>query len=357
MSGAQARAAAPESEARLRQAAQHFADLQDAEARAILDDLSAEGIADADVLLGYLYADPLYEQRDYEAAVAAFERAAAAGDAEGVFQLAEARFWPDYSDWTLTPDEKAARPSAEDAFGLLQRSVGDRPSAWGEAGARYWRLAWLCTFGGYDCGEELTDEAVRKGGQQIGNLSLIKGAFQIIKYTNSGEIKDPDDAELMQALVALGMAAADPFVAALATGWTWRDVERGGACPEPVSLAAAGHLLALQSGMIDEADGSRVFKRCFDAEQATVVRKDLATSLDKIVRAHSNETTWHLYHCYQSPEATTFGDCLIHAVRDHYFACTKLSLIGYLRERYKIYYTESVRYTRCRAAMIEARQG
>ncbi|GAB4375794.1 MAG: hypothetical protein Kow00114_39150 [Kiloniellaceae bacterium] len=357
VASAEARAAAPESEARLQQAARHFADLEDAEARAILDDLSAAGIAEADVLLGYLYADPLYEGRDYEAAVAAFERAAAAGDAEGVFQLAESRFWPDYSDWTLSPDEKAARPSAEDAFGLLQRSVGDQPSAWGEAGARYWRLAWLCTFGGYDCGEETTEEALRKGGQQIGNLRVIKGAFDILSVLRSGEAGGPDSEDLLTAYFALGMADADPFVAGIASGMFWRDVTGPEDCPVPGSLAVAGRLLAMAWSATDERHGRSDLENCFSAHELEAERTDLIVSLDKFIRSYGNQDQWHLRTCYRDPEAATFGDCLVHAVRDHYFACTKLSLIGYLRERYRIHYTESDRYKRCRAAMIAARQG
>jgi hypothetical protein len=357
MTAAAPPATAADTEARLKQAAQHFVDLEDAQAKAILDGLSAEGVADADVLLGYLLADPLYAGRDYTAAVTAFRRAADAGNEEAVFQLAEARFWPAYSDWKLMEAEEATRPSAAEAFDLLQRTVRDRPSGLSGAGARYWRLAWLCTFGGYDCGKEVTDAAVRKGGQQVGNLSLIKGGFQIIDSVRSGEIKDPEHPELLQALLALGMAAADPFVAVLATGSTWRDLDHGGTCPEPISLAAAGRLLALEGGTVADADGWRDFKRCFAAGQEALVREDLATSLDKIIRAHSNENTWHLYTCYQVPEASSFGDCLIHAVPDHYFACTKLSLIDYLRARYKIDYTETARYVRCRETMISAREG
>ena len=113
-------AAASDADARLKQAAQHFADMEDDQAKSILDDLSAQGVAEADVLLGYLYADLLYEGRDYVAAVAAFRRAADADNEEATFQLAEGRFWPDYSDWTLTVAEEAVRPSPDEVFHLLQ---------------------------------------------------------------------------------------------------------------------------------------------------------------------------------------------------------------------------------------------
>src|SRR3546814_6464326 len=65
---AAAPAFAAEPEEALQQAAQHFADLEDGQAKAILEELSANGVTDADVLLGYLYADPLYAGRDYQKA-------------------------------------------------------------------------------------------------------------------------------------------------------------------------------------------------------------------------------------------------------------------------------------------------
>src|SRR3546814_5189440 len=86
---AAAPAFAAEPEEALKQAAQHFADLEVGQAKAVLEELSAEGVTDADVLLGYLYADPLYAGRDYQKAVTYFASAAAAGSLEAVFQLSE----------------------------------------------------------------------------------------------------------------------------------------------------------------------------------------------------------------------------------------------------------------------------
>lgn len=344
-------------EGSLRQAAQHFADLEDDKAKAILDELDYWNVVEAKVLLGHLYSDPLYAARDYESAVVAFEEAAASGSEEALFQIAESRFWPDYSNWTLAAREEAIRPTRGEAFHMLQAAVQDQPGSWGEAGARYWRLAWLCTFGGYDCGKEVTDAAVRKGGQQLGNLRMIVNAFQMIDVGRSSEGDASKDTKLMQAFLALGMAAADPFVGSLASHAAWRDLDRGGSCPEPVSLQASGRLLALESDVVADPGGWEDFRLCFDAGQEAVVREDLAKSLDELVRDYSNQDTWHLRTCYQDPQAATFGDCLIHAVRDHYFVCTKLSLIDYFRTRYKMHYADSARYARCRDAMIAARQG
>lgn len=336
----------------LRQAARHFADLEDDKAKAILEELSEHGVAEADVLLGYLYSDPLYEERDYEKAVVAFEEAAASGSDEALFQVAESHFWPDYSNWTLSAGEEAIRPTAEEAFVLLRQVEGKRQYA------TWWRIAHLCIFGGYDCDEETTEKALKgiAGNLVLGNLRMIVGAFRIFEIGWSGEADTPENVELLQAYVALGMAAADPFVAALVSEPAWLGLESAGHCPDPRSIDAAGWLLALEADAVTVSDGWAEFERCFDAQQAAAVREYLVLALDKFGREFGNDSTWHLHTCYQAPEAPTFGDCLVYAVRHHYFACTKLSMIDYFHRRFKIYYASSKRYARCRDHMLSARE-
>lgn len=350
-------AAASDSEARLKQAAQHFADLEDAQAKTILDDLGAEGVAEANVLLGYLYSDRLYEGRDYSAAVAAFRRAADAGNEEATFQLAEARFWPDYSNWTLTEAEEVVRPSAEDTFGLLQRTVQDRPSSWGEAGARYWRFAWLCTFGGYDCGDALTDEMLRKGAQQIGNLRSITSAFWTIEIGGSGEADSAENRKMLDTYLWIGYASADPFIAALWSDPIWADVSAREDCPDPDYIDAAGRLMALKNHTATRFADRMEFQDCYDSDQIVEIEKKLGIVLDQSVRAFSYENGWSQKWCYDNNAWPAIGACLVHSVQDHYFACTKLSLIDSFRRRYNIHYESSDRYARCREAMIGARQG
>ena len=337
-------------DARLKQAAQHFADLEDEEAKAILDELSAEGLAEADVLLGYLYADLLYQKRDYERAVVAFEQAAAGGSEEALFQLAESHFWPVYSNWPLTAREEATRPTLDEAFTLLRQVADARHYA-----AR-WRSAHLCFFGGHDCDKETTDKAITgiTGNLVLGNLRTIVGAFRIIEIQWSGEADTPEKAEAMSVYLALGLAAADPFVASIVTAGTWRDIESTDQCPDLVSLGAAGRLLALEGDAVVASNGWAEFERCFDTQQAAAVREDLISSLDNLARTYSNENTWHLQTCYQAPQAPSFGDCLIHAVRHHYFACTKLSMVDYFRQQFDIHYASSARYMRCREHMLAA---
>src|SRR3546814_20396212 len=91
---AAAPAFAAEPEEALQQAAQHFADLEDGQAKAILEELSADGVTDADVLLGYLYADPLYAGRDYQTAVQYFEDATTGRSVVSVYTLPKSSFWP-----------------------------------------------------------------------------------------------------------------------------------------------------------------------------------------------------------------------------------------------------------------------
>ena len=346
-------AAAADEKARLKQAAQHFVDLEDDKARAILEELSAEGVTDADVLLGYLFSDGLYEGRDYEKAVEAFERAADGGNEEALFQVAEARYWPEYSDWTLAVEEEAIRPTAREAFDRLKRAVGDGADP--RANAAGWRLAYLCTIGGYDCGDGEVDEALRQGTRQWGHLRVIKGVFDIIEHLRSGEADTPEGEERLTALIALGMADADPLVAGIASELFWRDFTGPEDCPTPGSLAVAGRLLAMGWSKADERNARRDLAECFSAEELELEQADLVVSLDKFVRGYGNQGTLHLWSCYQNPEAATFGDCLIHAVKDHYFVCTKLSMVDYFERRLEVSYTTSRRYQRCREHVLSAR--
>ena len=145
--------------ARLNDAAQHFADLEDDKAKALLNELSAEGVADADVLLGYLYSDPLYEGRDNDVAISYFERAAAKDHPEALFQLAESLFWPEYLDLEILSTGEATRPhhafaDYKQSYDLLQRAVAqEHPGA-------IVRLAIVCIFDGYPCAETEIEAAL-----------------------------------------------------------------------------------------------------------------------------------------------------------------------------------------------------
>src|SRR3546814_20369018 len=65
---AAAPAFAAEPEEALQQAERHFADLEEGQAKAILEELSADGVTDAEVKRGELYADPPYDGREYQKA-------------------------------------------------------------------------------------------------------------------------------------------------------------------------------------------------------------------------------------------------------------------------------------------------
>jgi len=346
-------AIAAEPDARLKQAAQHFADLEDNDAKAILEDLSAEGLAGADVLLGYLYADPLYQQRDYEKAVTAFERAAARGSEEALFQIAESRFWPEYSNWTLTTAEEALRTSPQRAFELL-RGVGVKGSSRfkGHKASR-WRLAYLCTFGGYDCGVQATDEAIEMGRWiALDNLRTITGSFHIIADLRSSEAEESRSVNEIDPYLALGYAAVDPYVVAAATAPVWRDLAGVEDCPSVDEFLARGRFLAERNGLATHYGDSLGLEDCFGSEQLQSLEAEAVASLDFLARAFDNDTrSWHLRRCYHEREAPSFGDCLLAAVHHHFFACTKLSIPAFYK-RFKIEYRLSKRYEQCREMML-----
>ncbi len=346
-----ATAAGPD--ARLKQAAQHFADLEDDKAKAILEDLSAEGLADADVLLGYLYADPLHEGRDYKQAVGAFGRAAASGNEEALFQLAESRFWPEYSNWTLTTAEEALRPSPQRAFELLRGVAGKQTSGFKGHKASKWRLAHLCTFGGYDCGDDVTDEAIEMGRRiAFDNLRAISASFHIIADLRSGEAEESGSMRGFDPYLALGYADVDPHVAAAATAPVWRDLTGVQDCPSVDEFLARGRFLAERNGLAGHYTGSLGLEDCFSSEQLESLEVEAVASLDYLARVFDNDTrSWHLRRCYHEREAPSFGDCLLAAVHHHFFACTKLSIPAFYK-RFKIEYRLSKRYEECREMML-----
>ncbi len=340
-------------DARLKQAAQHFVDLEDDKAKALLDALSAEGVADADVLLGYLHSDPLYQKKDYQAAVAAFERAAAVGSEEALFQLAESRYWPDYTSWTLTAVEEDIRPTAQEVFFLLQRTAVERKNYSWNHNASIWRLAWLCTFGNYDCGEQTTDEALSMVRRILGdNLRTIAGAFRIMQIQRSEEPDSSENTEMLKIHLQLGYAAADPFVAAVITETGWSNIANVEECPDPEYFDARGRLLALENDIATKHAGGLDVVDCYDDVQQDALRKDLISTLGYVARAFGNTKSWHLQRCFMEAESESFGDCLIHAVRHHYFACTRLSMPRHFSKRFDIEYRHSKRYEQCREMML-----
>jgi hypothetical protein len=345
--------AAAQSDARLKQAAQHFAELEDDQAKAILKELSGEGVADADVLLGYLYSDPLYDGRDYESAVAAFRAAASGGSEEALFQVAESRFWPDSSAWTLSPFEESIRPSLREVLELLQRVVGEDENPFQGNNAAKWRFAWLCTFSDYDCGDSSTDKALQVGTRfGYGNLRTIKGAFHILELLHSGEADGSTSRKEFDPYLSLGYADADPFVTEAVTALVWRDVSTASDCPALDGFTAKGRFLAAQNGVSQKYDNRLDLEDCYDAEQLKALKADLVGTLDYLARGFGNSGSWHLRRCYMEAESEGFGDCLIHAVRHHYFACTKLSIPKYFDKRFGIEYRTSKRYEQCREMML-----
>src|SRR3546814_11430446 len=83
------------------------------------------------------------------------------------------------------------------------------------------------------------------------------------------------------------------------------------------------------------------FQDCYDSDQATEIERKLGIVLDQAVRTFGYENGWSQKWCYDNKEWPAIGDCLIHSVRDHYFVCTKLSMIDYFQRRYEIHYSRS----------------
>ncbi len=205
---------------RMKVAAQHFVDLEDEEAEALLEELSAEGRADADVMLGYLYSDPLYEERDDERALSYFKRAAEKDNAEGVFQLAEAVYWPGYLDPEPGVPAQILGWSNEDTYRLLKRAIELKH------GGAVFRLALLCIFENYDCSEDDIEMSLNVRRTAFGSgTSLLSDpfpAFQILR----DEKESFERIESYNNSLEVGLSFVNPLVATVWGG----GVEAGDNC-------------------------------------------------------------------------------------------------------------------------------
>jgi hypothetical protein len=103
----------------------------------------------------------------------------------------------------------------------------------------------------------------------------------------------------------------------------------------------------------DSYEGRLDLENCYSAEELGALEEDVIASLDYIGRGFGNDRrSWHLRRCFQERDAPSFGNCLMTAVRHHYFACTKLSMPKYFKKRFNIEYRGSKRYDQCREMML-----
>lgn len=176
-------------DSRLQSAAKAFLDHDDVVAEEILIALDRKGVVEASVLLGYLYSDPVFENRDDRKAASFFERAAKHGNAEALFQLSEIERWPGGGIIDLF-----SRPEL-DAFRLGAIEKGHK--------AALLRLGHECWFRDRLC------EQVGSLGNQLKRLNFghyrpsIMHVFRIHEFIRD---QDTDYSKLI-----LGILESDPF--------------------------------------------------------------------------------------------------------------------------------------------------
>src|SRR3546814_1934834 len=76
---------------------------------------------------------------------------------------------------------------------------------------------------------------------------------------------------MVETYLALGYAAADPFVAALQSDPVWDDVSVHEDCPDADYIDAAGRLMALSNRTAGRFAERLEFQDCYDSDQATEI--------------------------------------------------------------------------------------
>src|SRR3546814_13336019 len=105
----------------------------------------------------------------------------------------------------------------------------------------------------------------------------------------SGEATSDENREMFKTYLAIGYAAADPFVAALQSDPVWDDVSVHEDCPDADHIDAAGRLMALSNRTAGRFAERLHFQDFYDSHQATEVERKLGLVLDKAGRTSGYE--------------------------------------------------------------------
>lgn len=332
---------------RMSEAARHFVDLEDDEAKALLEELSAEGVADADVLLGYLYSDPLYAGRDDAMAVSYFERAADKDDPEAVFQLAESAYWPGYLDPKPDIPAQIIGWTREDTYQLLKRAVTLRH------GGAVLRLALLCIFEGYDCSEEDIEMSLNVRRTAFGSgARMLSDPFTALRILRD-EKESFERSQSYSNSLEVGLSFVNPLVATV-WGGGWQHVTAADRCPSPHHPSAVNRMFAKMNGVERSFPESLSMEDCYSAAELTILEEKVFNMLDGTVTLQGTFQTSHISWCFVNRTGRASAACLATAAFDDFFACSKLSLFSYLY-RNDVPYVGSARYQSCREHMLSAR--
>ena len=334
-------------DARLKQAAQHFADLEDEEARAILENLSAEGLADADVLLGYLYSDPLYAERDYQTAIAYFERAAAYDHPEALFQLAESSYWPGYLDQGPGSHPDIFAGPDERTYDLLHRANPNKHS-----GAKY-RLGLLCIFQSYSCSDDDMELSLNIRGLS-GGLGLMNDPFAMLR-TQMNEAESFERTRKVMNSFNVGLSFVNPLVVtALGTGWIHTTNRHR--CPSVHDPTPVMRLWTMKNGVQREFENSLTLEDCYTPDQQEALESKVQNLLDGIVTLHGTYQVAHINWCFEHNNGRSASACLVNAAFDQYFSCYRLSLQTFL-QKFGIDRLSVARFSSCREHLLNVREG
>ena len=319
----------------LKQAVDHLLNQEDNDAESILLRLSEGRNDDADVVLGFMYSDPLSPLWDSDKALKYYRRAAEAGNPDGMFQLAESHFWSTYRMFQNYERDLPVGVTRQESHALLREAIGKR-----HVGARV-RLAIQCLTDSWSCSDKELDE--------LTSPSLIAGTPRLVaNVIKALTALQDDDQQNYRAHLRLGMRAADPLVAAFMAFVIFNEDGRSKGCPERDSrywfLKAIAEANKVE--LIAPVWSDLSLEECFASDSVEQLRDEAAEIFESRVE-NQTYSNWCFQNATENP-----GKCVLTSLWDDAFSCSRLSMPRFLSLRSGKRFVGSKRYNHCRENLI-----
>ena len=319
----------------LKEAVDHLLNKEDRNAESILLRLSDNGNDNADVILGFLYSDPLSALWEPEKALRHYRRAAEVGNSEAVFQLAESHFWSTYRIFRESGGELPVGVDQEESHHLLREAADKR-----HLGAKV-RLAIQCLVGSWICSEEEK--------RQLSTPTLYVGSPRLVaNLINALRALRDNDQQGYRDHLLIGIRTGDPLVAAFMANVLFNDPNRPTGCPDKNNeywhfqvMAEANEvdLVAPSWTRLSLAD-------CFMSDEADQIHSVAATWLADLIELQPF-ANW----CFNNvPENSP--SCVLTSLWDDVFSCSRLSMPRFVHLRSGRYFIGSARYDSCRQELV-----
>ena len=320
----------------LKKAIGHFANQEDQAAESTLLRLSESENSDADVVLGLLYSDPFSPLVDFDLALDHLRRSAEAGNAEGIFQLAESYFWSTYRLNSTTAEVSHKGVELEESLTLLKRAAPNHQ------GARM-RLALQCLVYDWPCDEGDVQESYAVPATSLGEPRMVTDIVGALNNLNS------DDLDGFRSYLQVGLSSADPLTADFIASEVWSHVRTKDQCPSAESKHVLLRLFSEKNSTMtpfSERGGLGV-RDCFGEETIERLEKMLGDWLQSIVTRRS-----YISWCFKN-EPEQVGQCITTSLWDHVFSCSRVTMSIFFLRHAVDGYPRTKRYQSCRRNLMD----